>query len=65
MFTPEATANDGKALLISGWTLFAVSTIVLGLRLYTRLSRVHKIALDDYLMYTSWVRRSLQPLSIR
>lgn len=52
----SATADNAIVLVSVGWTLFGVSGAVIALRMYTRLSRVHRVAIDDYLMLASWVR---------
>jgi len=51
----DATADNAIALMILGWILFAISSIVVGLRVYTRLTRVHRVAIDDYLILIAWV----------
>jgi hypothetical protein len=47
--------GHGETVMIVGWVLLFASTIVVGLRLYTRISRVHSVKLDDYLMIVAWV----------
>lgn len=51
----DPTADDAKALVVVGWTLLGVSCAIISLRLYARLSRVRRVAVDDYLMLASWV----------
>lgn len=56
-------ANNGLSMIVVGWTLVFVTTIVVSLRLYARATLVRRIALDDFLMVTSVVsctRRSVQ-----
>jgi hypothetical protein len=59
LFIRSATmeTGHGEVLMIVGWCLLFASTTVVGLRLYTRVSRVHSVKLDDYLMMVAWVSR--------
>ncbi|KAK4539421.1 hypothetical protein LTR36_010942 [Oleoguttula mirabilis] len=47
-------ADNAKPLLGLGWTLLLGSGAVVGLRMYARLTRVRRVAVDDYLMLASW-----------
>lgn len=47
--------NQAPALLAVIWSLGGLSTIVMVLRLYTRMRIVARVAWDDYLMVVSWV----------
>jgi hypothetical protein len=47
--------NHGPYLLRVIWPLAALSTFFLGLRLYCKLSRRHRLFWDDYFLLASWV----------
>ena len=46
--------SQATTLLALSWTLFTLSTIVLGLRLYFRLSTRSGLGSDDYTIFASW-----------
>jgi hypothetical protein len=54
----EETADQGPALLILGWVLTTISVAMVGLRCYTRITRVQRVAVHDFLMLTSLVSMS-------
>ena len=47
--------NRGTSLVILAWVLFAVSTAIVGLRLWTRAFRVRRITADDYVILAGTV----------
>lgn len=51
----DLETGHGETVMIVGWSLLFASTTIVGLRLYTRVSRVHSVKLDDYLMIVAWV----------
>ena len=53
---PPLSANRlGVVLLQSMWTEFAVTTLILAARLYTRTFLVRKVLWDDFLMISAYV----------
>lgn len=48
--------NQGPALIGTIWTLLALSILVVGLRLYAKLTTARRIYVDDWLMVTALVR---------
>lgn len=53
MSTTASEADKGLSVVVVGWTLTAISALVVSLRLYTRITRVRKVGADDYLMLCS------------
>ena len=49
----------GTACIGLGWGLLAITTGVIILRFYTRINRLGRVAIDDYLMFCAWVRLAL------
>ena len=52
---PLSSNARGLELLESMWTEFAISTLVVAARLYTRVFLVRKVSWDDFLMITAAV----------
>ena len=53
---PPLSANKlGTVLLQSMWTEFAITTVILAARLYTRTILVRKVLWDDFLMLAAYV----------
>jgi hypothetical protein len=48
--------DPSKELNAGLWCLFAGATILLGLRIWVKLTRSHGLWYDDYILVTSWVR---------
>jgi hypothetical protein len=47
--------NHGPYLLRVVWALAALSTLLLGLRVYCKLSRCRRLWWDDYVLIAAWV----------
>lgn len=52
----SSNANQGPILMRIIWTLLALSILVVGLRLYAKLTTARRIYVDDWLMVTALVR---------
>ena len=48
-------ANLGPYLLRVVWSLAALSSLFLGLRVYCKLSRSNRLRWDDYFLIAGWV----------
>ncbi|KAI9757586.1 MAG: hypothetical protein M4579_003398 [Chaenotheca gracillima] len=59
MDSGDDNANKAPGLLVTIWTLAALSTIILGLRFYVRACIVHRVGWDDYWMLLAWVGNTL------
>lgn len=55
MSSQDDDANLGPQMVVTNWTLDAVSGLFLGLRIYCKLSRKRRLWWDDYLLIASWV----------
>jgi len=58
MSTSASYADKGLSVVVTGWTLTAISAVVVSLRLYTRMTQIRKVGADDYFMICSLVRQS-------
>ena len=58
---PHEVVNYAPMLLWAIWVLTIVSGLLLGLRVYCRLTRNRALWWDDYFLILSWVRRCLTP----
>lgn len=50
-----AYINPWNELNAGLWTLFAATTVFLGLRLWCKVTRRHGLWYDDYILLVSWV----------
>jgi hypothetical protein len=55
-YPPLSINPRGKEIVVSMWIEFAITTLVLVARLYTRVFLVRKAGWDDYLMVVAFVR---------
>jgi hypothetical protein len=55
MAVESYATNNGLTVVILAWTLLTVSILVVTLRIYTRITRIRKVGVDDYLMVCSVV----------
>lgn len=46
--------NRGVTLVVLAWCLLGLSSLIVGLRAFVRITRVN-LAADDYFIFISWV----------
>ena len=53
---PDPNENKGPELLHTIWVLCSISTVVVALRVYTKLRKTRRLYWDDWLMMLALVR---------
>ena len=64
MAGPPDPNVHGSECIGLGWALLVVSSGVIILRFYTRINRIGRVAIDDYLMFCAWVSLAIGHLKV-
>lgn len=51
----ELTSNRGPSILAVGWTECAIAILFVNARMYTRISLIHNVGIDDWMMLLALV----------
>ena len=51
----ELTSNRGPSILAVSWTECAVAILFVSARMYTRISLIHNVGMDDWMMLLALV----------
>ena len=52
--------NAGPPLVDASWVLFGLSTVLMAGRLYSKIAKLRRFAVDDGLMLIAWVGISMR-----